>query len=197
MKIPFLSRNQHSSSPPEDQDHIFKTVNSIFFYQEDDSSTSFTNSSSQSARLSLEDEESYDNMDTMIIGGLNSERLFYDPHGTRSLLRVREPKTVLPFEEESVALAMESADPYRDFRKSMEEMMEIHGLKDWDSWEELLGWYLRMNGKINHGFIVGAFIDLLVRMSPAQSSDSDSTTSISSSSRSPVTRQKEKLTRPK
>lgn len=59
-------------------------------------------------------------------------------------------------------LAMESDDPYGDFRRSMEEMVEIHGVKDWECLEELLGWYLRVNGKKNHEFIVGAFVDLLV-----------------------------------
>ncbi|XWS56049.1 hypothetical protein CRYUN_Cryun09bG0053300 [Craigia yunnanensis] len=54
---------------------------------------------------------------------------------------------------------MESQDPYVDFRKSM---VEAHGLKDWEGLEELLCWYLRANGKGNHGYIVGAFVDLLV-----------------------------------
>lgn len=71
----------------------------------------------------------------------------------------------------------------------MEEMVESHGLKDWECLEELLGWYLRVNGKKNHGFIVGAFIDLLVGLassSPSSSSssscshDEHSTTSFSS-----------------
>ncbi|KAK6156244.1 hypothetical protein DH2020_010492 [Rehmannia glutinosa] len=70
---------------------------------------------------------------------------------------------LLPFKE-SVALALESDDPYSDFKRSMAEMVESHGLKEWDCLEELLGWYLRMNGKNNHGFIVGAFVDLLVGM---------------------------------
>ncbi|URE40902.1 atofp18 ofp18 [Musa troglodytarum] len=56
---------------------------------------------------------------------------------------------------------MESEDPYRDFRLSMEEMVVAHGLRDWERLEELLVWYLRVNGKKTHGFIVGAFVDLL------------------------------------
>lgn len=64
--------------------------------------------------------------------------------------------------KESMVLAMESEDPYLDFRVSMEEMVESHGLKDWECLGELLLWYLRMNEKKTHGFIVGAFVDLLV-----------------------------------
>ncbi|KAJ6325679.1 hypothetical protein OIU76_012709 [Salix suchowensis] len=56
--------------------------------------------------------------------------------------------------------------------RSMEEMVESHGLKDWDCLKELLGWYLKVNGKKNHGYIVGAFVDLLVGIAAAPSSDS-------------------------
>jgi uncharacterized protein (TIGR01568 family) len=76
---------------------------------------------------------------------------------------------------------MESEDPYVDFRRSMEEMVESHGLKDWDCLEELLGWYLKVNGKKNHGYIVGAFVDLLVGIAAASCSDSTSFSSAVSS----------------
>ncbi|XP_048127432.1 transcription repressor OFP13-like [Rhodamnia argentea] len=69
------------------------------------------------------------------------------------------------FKKEKVTLlAMESRDPYEDFRKSMEEMVEAHGIKsdDWPLLEELLCWYLRVNDRDNHGYIYGAFVDLLV-----------------------------------
>ncbi|XP_062112579.1 transcription repressor OFP15-like [Humulus lupulus] len=80
-------------------------------------------------------------------------------------------KKVIPYKE-SVALSMESRNPYLDFKKSMEEMVEAHGLKGWESLEELLSWYLKMNGKDNHGFIVGAFVDLLVGIAFSSSSSS-------------------------
>ncbi|KAI3941436.1 hypothetical protein MKW92_025187, partial [Papaver armeniacum] len=50
-------------------------------------------------------------------------------------------------------MVMDSEDPYVDFRTSMEEMVESRGLKDWDCLEELLSWYLKVNGKKNHGYI--------------------------------------------
>lgn len=91
-----------------------------------------------------------------------SERLFFEPEETSSIVKHSKNGKSQPFKD-SVAMALESDDPYLDFKKSMEEMVESQGLlKDWDCLEELLLWYLKMNGKMNHRFIVGAFVDLLV-----------------------------------
>ncbi|KAL0322080.1 UNVERIFIED_CONTAM: Transcription repressor OFP13 [Sesamum calycinum] len=132
----------------------------------------FTNSSECASTFSA-DEHSDDNnnfespsLEAIMQGVRSSERLFFEPGETSSILKEPEISgraALLPFKE-SVALALESDDPYLDFKKSMQEMVESHGLKEWDCLEELLGWYLRMNGKNNHGFIVGAFVDLLVGM---------------------------------
>ncbi|KAL6640809.1 hypothetical protein ACP70R_021932 [Stipagrostis hirtigluma subsp. patula] len=73
-----------------------------------------------------------------------------------------EPSTTTSLVEESVAVALDSEDPYRDFRASMAEMVAAHGLRDWAALQEMLLWYLRINGKHNHALIVGAFVDLLV-----------------------------------
>ncbi|KAG6434200.1 hypothetical protein SASPL_105822 [Salvia splendens] len=159
-------------------DDIFKTVNSVFLDTSDTPDSWFTNSSECASTTFSTDDHSEENNNNnnndkaleMIIRDVrrSSERLFFEPGDTSSILLDKEPETtkkaaeaVLPFEE-SVALAMESEDPYMDFRKSMQEMVESHGLEEWDRLEELLGWYLRMNSKQNHGFIVGAFVDLLV-----------------------------------
>ncbi|CAN6335607.1 unnamed protein product [Urochloa humidicola] len=82
--------------------------------------------------------------------------------------------------EGSVAVAVDSGDPYGDFRASMEEMVAAHGLRDWAALEELLACYLRINGKHHHHLIVGAFVDLLLGLS---SSAETSTSSSSSGSR--------------
>ncbi|GAB4855182.1 hypothetical protein Ancab_023809 [Ancistrocladus abbreviatus] len=157
-----------------------------------------------------------------IIRGVQSQssRLFFEPGGETSSILDQEANTKSikidyygneeegfgrnddvvmngnnPFES-SVVMAMESVDPYEDFRRSMEEMVEIHGLmRDWRCMEELLSWYLRVNGKKNHGYIVGAFVDLLVGVaskSPMENSSSGgsvcceakSTTSFSSAATS-------------
>ncbi|KAL1546091.1 transcription repressor OFP13-like [Salvia divinorum] len=165
-------------------DDVFKTVNSVFLDTSgglDTPDSWFTNSSEcASTTFSTEDVHSEENninndnnkndkaLEMIIQDVRSSERLFFEPGDTSSILLDKEPETTtkkaaaeaLPFEE-SVALAMESEDPYMDFRKSMQEMVESHGLEEWDRLEELLGWYLRMNAKQNHGFIVGAFVDLL------------------------------------
>ncbi|KAJ9684992.1 hypothetical protein PVL29_017142 [Vitis rotundifolia] len=146
-------------------DDMFKTVNSVFFDLTDGVETpeSWFTSTSESASFSTESEEEY---------GVESVEE-----------KAKAANEIHPFKE-SVVLAMESEDPYVDFRKSMEEMVESHGLKDWDCLEELLGWYLRVNGKKNHGFIVGAFVDLLVGL--ASCSDSTSFSSAVSSFASPI-----------
>ncbi|PWA40468.1 Ovate protein family, C-terminal [Artemisia annua] len=66
-------------------------------------------------------------------------------------------------ETESSIESMESIDPYVDFKKSMQEMVEAdEGLKQWDNLQELLSMYLSLNDKINHGYIIRAFVDILL-----------------------------------
>ncbi|KAK1628594.1 hypothetical protein QYE76_002909 [Lolium multiflorum] len=86
--------------------------------------------------------------------------------------------------EESVAVAVESADPHQDFLASMEEMVAAHGLRGWDALEELLVWYLRVNAKRHHPLIVSAFVDLLLRLTTGTPSATSTTVTTSSSSTS-------------
>ncbi|XP_061353846.1 transcription repressor OFP13-like [Gastrolobium bilobum] len=164
------------------KDDTFKTINSAYLDATMDileSSESFFTVSPKSDSFSMASEESIkeDSIET-VIRGLRSERLFFEPDETSSILEAKV--TSLPFKD-SVVLSMESQDPYVDFRKSMEEMVAAQGVKDWEGLQELLCWYLRVNGKINHGYIVGAFVDLLVGLAFALGSSSSS----SSSSHSP------------
>ncbi|GAA0174833.1 hypothetical protein LIER_28141 [Lithospermum erythrorhizon] len=68
----------------------------------------------------------------------------------------------------SIAIPTYSPDPYADFRRSMQEMVETSGLVDvkanWDYLHELLMCYLSLNPKSTHKFIVEAFADLLVSL---------------------------------
>ncbi|XP_015057827.1 transcription repressor OFP13-like [Solanum pennellii] len=202
----------HSKTQSFRANHIFKTINSIFL---DPSNTDhhhgvveiettpeswFTNSS-ESASFSTESEETGEPLMELIIKGVRSERLFFEPNCTSSSILQHQDQNQnqnqsqsqeklkeieqdvdeeLPFKE-SVALALESEDPYLDFKKSMEEMVDTHEIKDWESLQELLQWYLKMNGKINHGFIIGAFVDLLIGFTP---SNCDSITCYSSAASS-------------
>ncbi|KAL6989222.1 hypothetical protein U1Q18_014974 [Sarracenia purpurea var. burkii] len=161
-------------------DAIFKTVNSVFFDFSDGVETPeswFTNSSeSPSFSSKSEDSKAAESSVEVIVRGAQSERLFFEPgDDTRSIVKEvvvdggessgggGDYGNGFSFEESEV-VAVESDDPAEDFRRSMEEMVESHGLRSWECLEELLGWYLKANGKTNHGYIVGAFIDLLVAM---------------------------------
>lgn len=213
MKLPFLSNNKEEEEAPRHHpwkwalckqpktlsfragDDVFKTVNSVFFDLNTDgadTSESWFTSSSQSARsFSTQSEDREESklgsVEDVIIRGAQSNRLFFEPGDSRSILKEQEKAAAAAtshdhhhhhhhhkvlFKESSVVLAMESEDPYEDFKRSMEEMVESYGLKDWECLEELLGWYLKVNGKKNHRFIVGAFVDLLVSMGGASSSSS-------------------------
>ncbi|PRQ26083.1 putative transcription factor OFP family [Rosa chinensis] len=82
-----------------------------------------------------------------------------------------------PFKHNSVAVPTYSPDPYLDFRRSMQEMVEAreHQTEDesvkiksnWEFLHELLLCYLALNPKSTHKFIIGAFSDLLVSLLPS------------------------------
>ncbi|GMH25804.1 hypothetical protein Nepgr_027647 [Nepenthes gracilis] len=67
-----------------------------------------------------------------------------------------------------VAVQTYSPDPYVDFRRSMQEMVEARDLMDvksnWDYLHELLLCYLSLNPTSTHEFIIRAFADLLVSL---------------------------------
>ncbi|KAI9119260.1 hypothetical protein K1719_009935 [Acacia pycnantha] len=73
--------------------------------------------------------------------------------------------------DNSVAVLTFSPDPYLDFRRSMQEMVEARPeLMDvnsnWEVLHELLLCYLALNPKHTHKYIVGSFADLLVNLMP-------------------------------
>ncbi|RCV29311.1 hypothetical protein SETIT_6G002800v2 [Setaria italica] len=127
-----------------------------------------------------------------VIRAVRSDRLLFEPEDASSFKAASKPNTKLIIKAMddddkddttttaseaataafggAMAMSMESENPYRDFRESMEAMvMSQGGVKDWFWLEEMLGWYLRANGKSTHGLIVGAFVDLLVALSTAAS----------------------------
>uniref|UniRef100_A0ACD5Y9Z4 Uncharacterized protein n=1 Tax=Avena sativa TaxID=4498 RepID=A0ACD5Y9Z4_AVESA len=116
-------------------------------------------------------------LDEAIIRGIRScSRLFFEPEATSSIV-TKQQNTIRCAEAAfggATAMAIDSADPYGDFRRSMEEMVLSHGNDGDDDWgwlEEMLGWYLRANGKKTHGLIVGAFVDLLIALTSGKHSD--------------------------
>ncbi|KAJ9181321.1 hypothetical protein P3X46_009461 [Hevea brasiliensis] len=200
MKLPFLSKintdssrsSSSSSSWPwptycqqpktlsfRTSDNMFKTLNSAYLDVVDTPAESWFTNSSESASFSTASDESGAGEPALetVIRGLRSERLFFEPGETSSILEEAKAGNggggEIPFKE-SVVFSMDSQDPCVDFKKSMEEMVEAHGLKDWESLEELLCCYLKVNGTSNHGYIIGAFIDLLIGLAFASSTASDS-----------------------
>ncbi|CAH9108556.1 unnamed protein product [Cuscuta epithymum] len=148
-------------------DAMFQTVNSVYLDP--------SNSTLESFSFSAESDD-----EQIIITGVRSDRLIFDRGGISSSIAKLEPlpenqenvekqreeeedagEVGFPFEE-SVMVSIDSDDPYLDFKKSMAEMVESRGINDWDSLQELLGWYWKMNSPMNHGVIVRAFMDLLV-----------------------------------
>lgn len=123
-----------------------------------------------------------------VIQGLRSDRFFFEPEQSSSLVKYIENKgcssgkeleaeenrgSIVSGYKESEMLWVDSSNPYEDFKRSMEDMVVAYGLmRDWDGLEELLSCYLKINGKNNHGYILGAFIDLLVSFSSSSSSSS-------------------------
>ncbi|XP_019176274.1 PREDICTED: transcription repressor OFP15-like [Ipomoea nil] len=132
----------------------------------------------------------------------SSERLFFEPGGARSSKLLEEedrPPRVAAgggggggesfVFKESVEMEIASRNPFADFRRSMAEMVEAHGggfPQDWKFLEDLLACYLRINGKSSHGYIVGAFVDLLVELFMNQSlaNEESDTINVASSSSS-------------
>ncbi|CAL5435973.1 unnamed protein product [Camellia sinensis] len=154
---------------------IFKTINSAYAGITDSGSRRIDESSTTAAAGG-----GGESIEAVINGLRSAERLFFSPGETSSSI-MEEAKSDGFIFKESVVMAMESINPYADFKRSMAEMVVAHGLmnKDWDSLEELLSWYFRVNDESNHGYIVGAFVDLLVDLAFASSSSSSSSSSTS------------------
>lgn len=134
-------------------DVVLETTESFFTESLHSESFSFSTVSEES-RLGVDPIET-------VIRGLRSERLFFEPDETSSILTSHN--NFSPFKN-SIVLSVDSKEPYADFKKSMEEMVETHGVKDWETLEKLLSWYLQVNGKSNHVHIVTAFVDLLFEL---------------------------------
>ncbi|KAJ4766713.1 Ovate transcriptional repressor [Rhynchospora pubera] len=168
-----------------DSDTIYKTMNTMYLdsaYFEEEIEIEIDTEAEPETTSSIDEPE-----EPVVVHQIHSDRLFFEPNSTScSILEsthkgedVKEEKTEksnVPFKE-SFVLAMESTDPYNDFRISMEEMVAAHGLTDWTRLEELLVWYLRVNGKKNHAFIIKAFVDLLVDLVPAGITSEESSSS--------------------
>ncbi|PNT73242.1 transcription repressor OFP8 [Brachypodium distachyon] len=64
---------------------------------------------------------------------------------------------------ESVPVAVESAEPYEDFRESMVQMVVEKEIYAWDDLNDLLHQFLTLNSPRHHPLILHAFADLWTR----------------------------------
>ncbi|XP_028795507.1 transcription repressor OFP15-like [Neltuma alba] len=163
MKLPFLvkkseTRSSSSSSWPWPSCHQPRTLSFRA-----NTTDLFDPINSDSSAVEVDPVET-------LVRGLRSDRrrLFFEPDETSSILETKASAGGrVPFKD-SFMLSMDSRDPYRDFRKSMEEMVEAHdALRHLEALQELLCWYLRVNAKSNHVCILAAFVDLLVGLAPS------------------------------
>ncbi|CAL9162721.1 unnamed protein product [Musa hybrid cultivar] len=117
-----------------------------------------------------------------VIHGLSSDRLFFEPAGSTSSIVEETDEARSALFQGSTAMAVDSVDPFMDFRESMGEMIRAHGVEDWEWLEEMLVWYLRMNARrimlnLIQGVILGAFLDLLLSLTVVAAPQSHSSCS--------------------
>ncbi|XP_047952774.1 transcription repressor OFP15-like [Salvia hispanica] len=124
------------------------------------------------------------NRESAVASALRSERLFFEAGATSSALAEAESGGGGRESGSVLVVAVNSRDPFLDFRASMAEMVEGGGERDWGFLEALLEWYLRVNDESNHGYIVDAFVDLVMDEYSSSSASSIATDSFSSSSSS-------------
>ncbi|XP_022871518.1 transcription repressor OFP12-like [Olea europaea var. sylvestris] len=98
-----------------------------------------------------------------------SQRFFFSSPGRSNA--IIEPSECPPRQavvEGGVAIQTYSLNPYVEFRKSMQEMIEERGFTDvkadFEFLHELLLCYLTLNPTRNHKFIIGAFSDVIVSL---------------------------------
>ncbi|KAL2510692.1 Transcription repressor OFP12 [Abeliophyllum distichum] len=175
---------RHPFCNPADASLLIKNFNSLYDFTIDYSAAAAAMSDHHSLCDSESETETPNTAD--FATAFASQRFFFSSPGlTNSIIdSISVPSSLAstsssspenPPEADSIAVPTYSVDPFIDFRRSMQEMVEARELIDvkanWDYLHELLMRYLSLNPKSTHKFIVGAFADLLVSMmtSPPES----------------------------
>nr|BAC43095.1 unknown protein [Arabidopsis thaliana] len=173
MKLPFLNKNHSTSSYSSNSSSSswpWPSCNQNPKTLSFRATITFTNPihDQDDGELDLLDPpEITDSVENVIKGLRSSERLIFESKGeTNSILEEATSKREEEDEEEGFMLfSLESDDPYSDFKRSMEEMVEAHALHhDWKSLEKLLLQFLKVNAKTSHRYIFAAFVDLLMNL---------------------------------
>ncbi|KAL3507880.1 hypothetical protein ACH5RR_033262 [Cinchona calisaya] len=165
-------------NPNTSTSSLLTNFNSIYDLSSSSSDSHFSNSKSLTSSKDdffSSSEDSNDNSDSIpdFSSIFTSQRFFFtSPGNTNSIIesRIMPPvqETAATLVSGGVAVQTYSPDPYADFRRSMQEMVDAHDLKDlkvdWDFLHELLLSYLNLNPKHTHKFIIGAFTDLILSL---------------------------------
>lgn len=182
MKLPFLNKNSSSFSCSSNSISNSSSTNSTSWpwpsCHQDPKTLSFRATITFTNPIHDQDNYEHDEIDppeitesieNVIKGLRSSERLIFETKGeSNSILEEATTKREPEEEEEEkgfMLLSLDSNDPYSDFKRSMEEMVEAHALHlDWTSLEKLLFQFLKVNAKTSHKYIFAAFVDLLVNL---------------------------------
>ncbi|KAF9686949.1 hypothetical protein SADUNF_Sadunf02G0043300 [Salix dunnii] len=166
-----------SSSSSSEPDFASIYASQRFFF----SSPGSSNSIIESTRSIVTSTESSDNLvapqpdsNGLIVNHSDDRSLLLDSCNNTHPPRDQQPPQLLKSRAvtDSTAVSTYSQDPYMDFRRSMQEMVDARDSVDvkanWEYLHELLSCYLSLNPKSTHKFIVGAFADLLVSLLSAE-----------------------------
>ncbi|XP_062085633.1 transcription repressor OFP16-like [Humulus lupulus] len=192
MTTPQTTPEDHSRPLPQPNcttSILVRNFNSLYDDALDSTSKSLTNSPSSLSAASVQDD---DGGAVAVAAGaaFASRRFFFSTPGrSNSIVDSSAASTSTtaatvvsaePDEEasaklfgNSVAVPTISPDPYADFRRSMQEMVEAREVamdvdkSNWEFLHELLLCYLALNPKSTHKFIIGAFADLVVNVLPS------------------------------
>ncbi|WOK91580.1 transcription repressor OFP12-like [Canna indica] len=165
-----------SSSSPDASPFVFKHFNSLYDPVSDSETLTLTLSSAAPVSSSFSSSGDTPEEDDDYGGSCPSEHDLSTAIASHRLLPASPGRSNSIVESAAVAIVgvgtgvavpTYSPDPYRDFRRSMEEMVAALGVDAGNHrahLQELLLCYLALNRKHAHKYIVSAFADLLLAL---------------------------------
>lgn len=160
---PSTSASPSPSASSSSNSILFKNFNSLYDLHPSDDSETLNPATSPSPTTTTSDDD-VNPKDDDLCSAIASHRFFPACPG-RSKSIVDSAAVSVYGIGSGVAVPTYSPDPYNDFRRSMEEMVEALGLDKrahWTRLQELLLCYLALNSKQTHKYIIRAFADLLL-----------------------------------
>jgi uncharacterized protein (TIGR01568 family) len=152
-----------ASSSSSSNSILFKNFNSLYDLHPSDDSETLNPATSPSPTATTSDDD-VGPKDDDLCSAIASRRFFPACPG-RSKSIIDSAAVAVYGIGSGVAVPTYSPDPYNDFKRSMEEMVEALGLDKrahWARLHELLLCYLALNSKQTHKYIISAFADLLL-----------------------------------